>query len=103
MSENPITIFSKMKEEFLSYYNTQFYIENKYIRDERDNLINSENTMWKWPQVELLSNYPTIEQSNMEVYKKGKIHEKFFDFLDKSLFSDTFGNSLNQVIKKMLY
>ena len=93
MSENPITIFTKMKQEFLSYYNTQFYIENKNIRNERDNLVNTENIMWKWPQVELLSNYPTIELSNKEIYKKGDINEKFFDFLDRSLFSDGLGNS----------
>ena len=51
--ENPIKIFTKMKNDFLSYYNTQFYIENKYISNERSDLINSQNTMWKWPQVEL--------------------------------------------------
>ena len=81
-----------MKQEFLSYYNTQFYIENKNIRNERDNLVNTENIMWKWPQVELLSNYPTIELSNKEIYKKERL-TKIFDFLDKSLFSDGLGNS----------
>ena len=77
MSENPITIFTKMKQEFLSYYNTQFYIENKNIRNERDNLVNTENIMWKWPQVELLSNYPTIELSNKEIYKKERLTKNF--------------------------
>ena len=80
-----------MKNDFISYYNTQFYIENKFIRDERNELVDTENIMWKWPQVELLSNYPTISNTNKDVYSSGKINEKFHEYLDKSLFSDAKG------------
>ena len=86
--ENPIKIFTKMKNDFLSYYNTQFYIENKYISNERSDLINSQNTMWKWPQVELLSNYPTYSNENNAAFSEAGVNKIFHDYLEKSLFSN---------------
>lgn len=92
LGENPIKIFNEMKKDFLSYYNTQFYVENDYIRNERNHLIDSNNTMWKWPQVELLSNYPKSKITNKEVYKQGGINKLFYEYLDNSIFSDEDGN-----------
>ena len=72
----------------MSYYNTQFYIENKYISNERSDLINSQNTMWKWPQVELLSNYPTYSNENNAAFSEAGVNKIFHDYLEKSLFSN---------------
>lgn len=93
INENPIEIFNKMKEDFLSYYNTQFYIENESLRKERDELLNTKNIMWKWPQVELLNNYPVVQSQNINYYAEGEINKEFHKYLDNSLFSDAEGNS----------
>jgi len=90
--ENPIKIFEETKSDFISYYNTQFFINDKKLIQERNNLINTNQTMWQWPQIELLHNYSQIELTNKEIYKKSGIPEDFFEFLDESLFYDSSNN-----------
>jgi hypothetical protein len=39
---NPVSIFNKMRKGFLSYYNTQFDINDEFVSSERDELIDSD-------------------------------------------------------------
>ena len=87
---NPVSIFKKMREGFLSYYNTQFHINDQLVSKERDQLIDSDGSLWRWPQIELLKNYKNIESTlnkkNIDIYSEVGINKIFHEFLNKSLF-----------------
>ena len=90
--ENPIVIFNKMREDFLSYYDTQFFINNKKILEERRFLVDKEGVMWKSPQLEILKNYKKVSgadnnDSNIEVFKQTNLDERFYNYLSTALFS----------------
>jgi len=89
--ENPIKLFKQMRKEFISYYNTQFFINNENILKEREELIDSEGVMWQSPQLEVLKQYETVgnsgSKSNNDVFSKTNLNNKFYDYLNKSLFS----------------
>ena len=89
-TNNPVSIFNKMRDGFLSYYNTQFNIDDQFVSSERDELIDSDGSLWRWPQVELLKNYKNIEstlkKTNTDIYSEVGISKIFHEFLNKSLF-----------------
>ena len=89
--ENPIKLFKQMRKEFISYYNTQFFINNENILKEREELIDSEGVMWQSPQLEVLKQYETVgnsgSKSNNDVFSKTNLNNKFYDYLNTSLFS----------------
>ena len=58
--ENPVVIFNKMRDDFLSYYDTQFFVNNKKILEERRALVDKEGVMWQSPQLEILKNYKKV-------------------------------------------
>ena len=71
--ENPVVIFNKMRDDFLSYYDTQFFVNNKKILEERRALVDKEGVMWQSPQLEILKNYKKVsaidnKESNLEVF-----------------------------------
>ena len=68
--ENPLEILKRARDEFLSYYNTQFYLNKHVLRQEINELLDREGVIWKSPQIELLSNYQPSNSSNLEILKK---------------------------------
>lgn len=102
MNENPIVIFNEMRKSFLSYYNTQFGIKPQEILNEINDLIDSETNLWQYPIIENLKKYQNIgevrQKNNIDIFEnessKGKkLDKRFYEFLDKTLFSDLSGNS----------
>jgi len=89
-TNNPVSIFKKMRKGFLSYYNTQFHINDPLVSKERDQLIDSDGSLWRWPQIEVLKNYKnistTLKKKNTEIYSEVGINKIFHEFLNKSLF-----------------
>jgi DEAD/DEAH box helicase domain-containing protein len=90
--ENPIEIYYKMREDFLSYYDTQFFINDSNVLKERRKLINTEGVMSQSPQLELLKNYDVVQgksplEANNSIFKKAMLDNTFIDYLNESLFS----------------
>ena len=102
MNENPIVIFNEMRKSFLSYYKTQFAIKPQEILNEINDLVDSETNLWQYPIIENLKKYQNInevrQKNNIDIFKtessKGtQLDKRFYEFLDKTLFSDLSGNS----------
>ena len=53
-TNNPVSIFNKMREGFLSYYNTQFNIDDQFVSSERDELIDSDGSLWRYHKLNCL-------------------------------------------------
>ena len=90
--ENPIEIFNKMREDFLSYYDTQFFINDSLVLKERRELIKTDGVMSQSPQLELLKNYEVVKgntplEANNSVFEKASLDSRFIDYLNNSLFS----------------
>ena len=85
-----MVIFNKMRDDFLSYYDTQFFVNNKKILEER--ALVDKGVMWQSPQLEILKNYKKVsaidnKESNLEVFEQTALDEKFYEYLNKALFS----------------
>ena len=102
MSENPILIFNEMRKSFLSYYKTQFGIKPQEILHEINDLVDSETNLWQYPIIENLKKYKNIrevrQENNIDIFSKDSLtgtmlDSRFYEFLDKTLFSDLSGNS----------
>ena len=90
--ENPVKIFNKMRDDFLSYYDTHSLLIIKKLFEERRALVDKEGVMWQSPQLEILKNYKKVsaidnKESNLEVFQQTALDEKFYEYLNKALFS----------------
>ena len=90
--ENPIEIFNKMTEDFLSYYDTQFFINDSLVLKERRKLIKTDGVMSQSPQLELLKNYDVVKgnsplEANNSIFEQASFDDRFIDYLNNSLFS----------------
>ena len=89
--ENPIEIFNKMREDFLSYYDTQFFINDSLVLKERRELIKTDGVMSQSPQLELLKNYEVVKgnsplEANNSVFEKASLDSRFIDYLNNYYF-----------------
>lgn len=95
MRENLFTIWENLKTTYQKYIDTSLFFSNKRLEDERNVLLNSDETITKYPVIEFTpkyESYDTIENICDEL----KIDQRFASFVRKGLFPN-FGNQKSQL------
>lgn len=95
MKENLFTIWDDLKTTYQKYIDTSLFFSNKKLEDERNALLNSDETITKYPIIEFTpkyESYDTIENICDEL----KIDQRFASFVRKGLFPN-FGNQKSQL------
>ena len=63
-SENtPIEVVTHVRDAFLRYYETQYWIRPQQLMDERKDLLLNNNSLFSEPVIELVNPYPATEDA----------------------------------------
>ncbi|WP_068598608.1 DEAD/DEAH box helicase [Vaginella massiliensis] len=95
MKENLFSIWDDLKTTYQKYIDTSLFFSNKKLEDERNDLLNSDETITKYPIIEFTpkyESYDTIENICDEL----KIDQRFASFVRKGLFPN-FGNQKSEL------
>lgn len=95
MRENLFTIWENLKTTYQKYIDASLFFSNKRLEDERNVLLNSDETITKYPVIEFTpkyESYDTIENICDEL----QIDQRFASFVRKGLFPN-FGNQKSQL------
>jgi len=95
MKDNLFTIWDDLKITYQKYIDTSLFFSNKILEDERNVLLNSDETITKYPIIEFTpkyKSYDTIENICDEL----QIDQRFASFVRKGLFPN-FGDQKSQL------